>query len=156
VAHSQPIARIEDKKVDAERLAKTSPFNNRPPVEVLDLSLGWDSMAKFDVVIRRLKRLRLYRKNLIFCPARWEEIEQLGFTKKELEEERNIQGATEAYIRGFDPNRNFPSEMCLMSDLPALIVFKADMLRGHDSRYYPLGDRRDATVIIFLLTSDDF
>ncbi len=156
MAHSQLIARIEDQKIDAERLAKTSPFNNKPLVEVLDLSSGWDSMAKFDVVINRLKRLKLYSKNLVFCPARWREIDQLGFTMKDLEGERNIQGATEAYIRGFDPDRNFPSKMCLISDFPTLIVFKADVLRGHDSRYYPLGDLRDAAVIIFLLTSDDF
>ena len=154
MAHSQLDARIENRKMEADRQAKATPFNGRPPVEVLDVSQGWDSLAKLDVVIRRLKQLEMHNERLVFCPARWEEIEQLGFTVED-DDERHIQGATEAYIR--DPNgRNFASEMCELSDSPALIVFQADMLDGFEGRYYPVGDLRDAANMIFLLTSDDF
>jgi len=148
--------------MEAERHAKASPFNGTPPVEVLDLSSGWDSLAKFDIVIQRLKELDLYQDDLLFCPARWEEIEQLGFTQ-EGKDDRHVQAATEAYIRDPLAGRNLPREMCELSDSPALIVFEGYMFDGGECRYYPDPEAaeeevglRDVAVIIFLLTSDDF
>ena len=139
----------------AKRHADANPFDGKPPVEVLDISKGWDSLAKLDLIIGRLKKLRLYNKRLVFCPARWEEIEQLGFTVEYPAEDAYIQGASEAYIR--DPDgRNLAREMCELSDSPALIVFNGDLLDGFEGFYLPCGDLRQAAIIIFLLTSDDF
>jgi hypothetical protein len=142
--------------MEAERLVATSPFKGKPPLEVLDLSEGWDTTAKFEIVIRRLKDLGLYHTGLVFCPGRCEEIEQLGFTKEgPPEDERHIQGGTEAYIRS-PLGRNFATEMCELSDIPTLIVFKRDSLEGDNDRYYPRGNLRAAVAIVFVLVSDDF
>ena len=150
------------RRLNAERHAAASPFNGKPPVEVLDISSGWDSMAKFDVVTRRLKRLKLYDRDLVFCPASWDGIEQLGLEKYEEEdeeEEPHIECGTEAAIRESHAERNLPREMCEFRH-PALIVFRGEMLKRHaDFRYSPIGnteDLRKVVVIIFLLTSDDF
>jgi hypothetical protein len=163
VALSQCISdAIQQRKIDAQRHANASPFDGKPPVEVLDISSGWDSTAKFDVVIRRLKRLKLYDHNLVFCPASWERIEYLGLEKYEEDEEDDephMECGTEGAIRHPKADENLPREMCAFRH-PALIVFRGERLeRQEDFRYVPIGDLtdlRDATVIIFLLTSDDF
>ena len=174
VAHSQVVLE-EDRHIPqalldarrtrrekAHRHAEASPFNGKPPVELLDISTGWDSIAKFDVIIERLKQLDLYDDTLAFCPAPWADIEHLGLEKYEeddADEDPHMECGTEAAIRKPDPEQNLPREMCEFED-PAVIVFRGEMLdRDEDFRYQPIGDiadLREATVIIFLLTSDDF
>jgi hypothetical protein len=160
VALSQYISNAtQTRKIEAERHAEASPFNGKPPVEVLDISSGWDSMTKFDVVIRRLKRLTLYDRNLAFCPADWDDIGQLGletYGTGDEEDMPHIECGMETAIRDPQAERNLPREMCEFRH-PALIVFRGDKLeRQEDFRYLPIGDLKEATVIIFLLTSDDF
>jgi len=163
VAQSQCVSEaLPQRIIDAQRHAQASPFNGKPPVEVLDISSGWDSIAKFDVVIRRLKRLKLYDRGLVFCPAAWDRIEQLGlerYGEGNKKEKPHIECGTEAAIRDPHADQNLPREMCEFHP-PALIVFHGEMLRREESfRYYPIGslkDLRDAVAIIFLLTSDDF
>jgi len=128
-------------------------------MEVLDLSAGWDSLAKFDIVIRRLKRLGLHSNNLLFCPANWQQIGTLGFEKQDEEDEHAcLQCATETDIHDKRAERNMALEICEFTQ-PALIVFKRSMLEKLDEyRYLPLLDvpLQEAALIIFLLTSDDF
>jgi hypothetical protein len=146
---------------EAELRAASSPFNGEPPVEVLDVSEGWDSIAKFDLAVQRLKDLGLYGKDLLFCAADWQRIEKLGFETERvgsLLEGPYIQCSTEADIRDRHAERNMAAEMCEF-DNPALIVFQESKLErlGCDE-YVPKPDvpLREAAVIILLITSNDF
>lgn len=174
VAHSQvvlqedrhiPKALLEARRArgeKADRHAQASPFSGKPPVEVLDVSSGWDSMAKFDVIIERLKQLGLYGRQTGFLPSsvgQHRAVRTGEVDEDDADEDPHVECGTEAAIRKSDPEQNLPREMCEFED-PAVIVFRGEMLdRDEDFRYQPIGDVADlheATVIIFLLTSDDF
>jgi hypothetical protein len=143
----------------AQLLARSNPFGGKPPVDLLDISAGWDSIAKFDIVIQRLKNVSLYSEDLVFCPADWGRIENLGLEKQHNEDDDPcIQGSDEAGIRDKHAERNMAAEMCGFG-VPALIVYKKSMLEEFDEyRYLPPPDvpLREAVVIIFLLTADHF
>lgn len=134
--------------------------------ETLDVSKGWDSIAMFDIVVRRLKRLKLYRKDLLYCASDWGRIRNLGFENEwsllgedDPENEPHIECSTEAEIRDPRGERNMAAEVCQFEN-PALIVFLPDKLQegAGEYRYDPLPDvpLRDAATIVFRITSKEF
>jgi hypothetical protein len=124
---------------------------------MLDVSEGWDSSAMFDIIVGRLKQLKLYSKNLLYCAADWRRIENLGYEESLPGKEKHIEAATEAEIH--DPfGRNMALEMCGFED-PAMIVFRPDKLELLCNHFYdPLPDvpLHDAAVIVFRITSNQF
>src|SRR5438874_1336499 len=63
---------------EAELLAESNPFKGKPRVEVLNVTAGWDTIAQFELLVRRMQQLNLYHGDLLYCGTDAKLVQKLG------------------------------------------------------------------------------